>query len=303
MKNYINIIKGSIAITAILFCLVSCGEDPFSTTLEIDPPEHTPRLVVHAYGSTVNGIVRVQVSESKGILDDTSTENISDAVVTIWSGSNMIATVPEVGNISGFNYFLEDENLSFAPGETYRIEVEAIGYPKAVGSCTVPQFVPILSTRFEEDGPETDDFNESSEIEIDINDPADTENFYEVVAVYGQESGGNLFFNEIFTDSFDPATEAGINFRALIMKDISFDGESKNIPLIIDKFSIQEAEEHLYVLWRNTTEAHYLFNRTANSQDEQDGNPFSSPVQVYSNMENGIGIFSIVNEQIIKVEI
>lgn len=289
-----------------LSSLIGCSDNPFETTLVIDPPEHSPRLVVHAYASTSNQDINVQVDESKGLLDNTSPVRISGALVTIWKDQELIATIPEKTNpfLFEFNYVLHESGIQFEAGETYRIEVEADDYPKAIGMCTVPMPITIDQIVFEEDGPTTDDSDDNSELEIDFTDTPDLENFYEAVALLYEENGsGTPYFIEVYADSFDPAAEEGINYAAIIMNDLSFDGESKNLSIIINRLSLAEVEEKLYLSWRSTSEDHYLFNKTAQAQIEQDENPFSSPVQVYSNIDNGIGIFSIVNEELIKVQL
>ena len=303
MINTTKLYKHLLGFT-LMISMISCGENAFETTLEIDPPEHTPQLVVHAYASTENGDINVQVSESKGLLDNSLPLNISSAIVTIWKGTDLVTTVPEISTSTfNFNYVLNNTNIQFEAGEEYRIEVVAAGYPKAIGLCTVPLTTNLDQITFEEDGPTTNDSEENSELELDFQDQLGIENFYELIPlIFEQNGAGPSYYREIRAFSFDPATEEGFNYASIIMNDQSFDGEAKNLSVIIEKLSPNVVEEQLFISWRNTTRDHYLFNRTARSQDNQNGNPFSSPIQVYSNMENGIGIFSIVNEQIIKVK-
>ena len=170
------------------------------------------------------------------------------------------------------------------------------------GLCTVPLSVPLDQIRFEEDGPAIDNSINKSEIEIEFKDTPGVSNFYEVSALHFEENFGfEPFYSVVFGESLDPATTTGINYASLILDDLSFEGEIKNLSIIIDKQNIQTVEEKLYLSWRVTTEDHFLFNKSTRAQIDQEGNPFASPVQVFSNMENGIGIFSIVNENIIKV--
>lgn len=296
----------SLYISLIIITFLSGCDDAFETTLEIDPPEHTPQLVVHAYASTSDGDINVQVDESKGILDNTTPQHISGATVSIWLGTDILAIIPEVADpfLFDFNYKLVDSDIQFVAGNQYRIEVEAPNYPKAIGICTVPSKVSIDQIRFELDGPATSDSDDNSEIEIDFKDIGGVKNYYELVPLIYEENGnGPSYFRETKAISFDPATEEGINYASLIINDLSFDGEDKNISVIIEQLTEDFVSEKLFVSWRSTTEDHYLFNRTARAQKNQGDNPFSSPVQIYSNMENGIGIFSIVNEDIIKVEL
>lgn len=288
----------------ILAVTFSGCDDAFETTLEIDPPAHTDRLVIHAYGSTNGEDLKVHLTRSSALLDDINNNLISGAKVTLWKGQEEIAELQEVtsGSDFRFNYILPEGSITYEKGTTYRLEVQADGFETAIGTATVPNDIPLLKQKFEEDGTslESGDFN--SEIEIEFQDPANQENFYEVGVVLLINNGGNPYYDEVYTETYDPAAQEGISYSNLIINDLSFDGELKNLPLIIERFD-EQAVDNMYVLWRITSEGHYLFNKTARKQDDLNENPFSSPVQVYSNIENGIGIFSIINEEFVKVNL
>ena len=288
----------------VLAFIISGCEDAFETTLEIDPPPHTDRLVVHAYGSTNGEDLKVHLTQSSGILDNVQNNLISGANVTLWKGQEQLAQLTEINSGSNFryNYILAEGSITYEIRATYRLEVVADGFEKAIGTATVPQDIPLLKQKFEEDGTSLESGDFHSEVEIEFQDPANQEDFYEVGVVLLIDNGGNSYYDEVYTETYDPAAQEGISYSNLIVNDLSFDGELKNLPLIIEKFD-EQAIENMYVLWRVTSEGHYLFNKTARKQDDLDGNPFASPVQVYSNIENGIGIFSIMNEEFVKVEL
>ena len=289
----------------IVFTFSGC-EDTFETTLEINPPEHTDRLVVHAYGSTNGEDLKVHLTQSSGLLESLQNNLISKATVTLWKDQVQLAELEEVsfGSNYRFNYILPEGTIVYEKGATYRLEVEADGFEKAIGTATVPEDIPLLKQKFEEDGTslESGDFN--SEVEIEFQDPANEENFYEVGVTIYIENNSNPYFNEIYTETYDPAAQQGISYSNLIVNDLSFDGNIKNFPLVIRKFKEEEEDvDNMFVLWRVTSEDHYLFNKSARKHYDQDGNPFASPVQVFSNIENGIGIFSIMNEEYVKVSL
>ena len=48
----------------------------------------------------------------------------------------------------------------------------------------------------------------------------------------------------------------------------------------------------LYAVLRTTTEEYYQYNFTSDLQASVESNPFAQPVQVYDNIENGLGIFA-----------
>ena len=49
----------------------------------------------------------------------------------------------------------------------------------------------------------------------------------------------------------------------------------------------------LYWTLKNHSEDYYMYKKTFNVYQSVRGNPFAEPVQVFSNIENGYGIFWI----------
>lgn len=281
--------------------LSSCS-DAFETTIDVDPPAYVDLLAIQAYGSTSKGNINIYVTHTVPLLSDDESEPISGAIITLYKGDDLVAVVPEVSDPSeAFNYTMPDGSITYEKGALYRIEVQAPGYPKATAEIKVPLDINLTKLLFDEDGISSDFGDERSEIQIQFNDPPRESNYYEVTALLKSPNSGQ--FQERNTESLDPATSEGIGYASLIINDDSFDGEDKSIDFSIQKISTQTADDHLHFLWRVTSEDHYLYNKTARQQINFGDNPFSSPVQVYSNIENGIGIFTIVNDQYLKVNI
>lgn len=287
--------------------LFSC-EDFFSTTLDIDPPTSEDLLAVHAFGSTRTNELEVLVGRTLSVdkvADNTSFVN--DAVVKLYLGEDLIhelESIPEPSINTRFNFYMPDDIHVFEKGSEYRIEVEAQGYPLATAVCQIPNDINPTAVIFEEDAGTDFDGYEYSGINIKFNDPSGEENFYEMTALYGYPDGsGELRFDHRYTEFIDASIQYGID--NLIANDNTFDGDEKTFELQIGRISPEfepDELEKLYLNWRITTEAHFLFNKTVNALYQNEDDPFSSPVQVYSNIENGVGLFSIVNETFLKVD-
>ena len=132
----------------IVFTFSGC-EDTFETTLEINPPKHTDRLVVHAYGSTNGEDLKVHLTQSSGLLESLQNNLISKATVTLWKDQVQLAELEEVsfGSNYRFNYILPEGTIVYEKGATYRLEVEADGFEKAIGTATVPGDIPLLKQK------------------------------------------------------------------------------------------------------------------------------------------------------------
>ena len=84
-----------------------------------------------------------------------------------------------------------------------------------------------------------------------------------------------------------------------LFSDILFNGETKQIEFTIFLGKIDEGEDvlsSLKVELRNVSESYYYYYRSVDLHQMNEGNPFAEPVQVYSNVENGLGIFTAYNE-------
>ena len=78
---------------------------------------------------------------------------------------------------------------------------------------------------------------------------------------------------------------------------MAFEGKGKDLSLLIDRtFESQAREFDISVIWRSATEDYYKYVRTAKVHYESSENPFATPADVYSNIDGGLGIFYIINE-------
>ena len=49
------------------------------------------------------------------------------------------------------------------------------------------------------------------------------------------------------------------------------------------------------------SENYYKFIKTRQLYNENDGNPFAEPVQIHSNVKNGVGIFALKKDTILQL--
>lgn len=291
----------------ILLLATSC-EDAFETTLDIDPPEFTPQLAVHAYGNTYDHTLTVSLTEAVSILEDSSADLYNEATVRLYKEDDLIYTLDNVEqdpSSSYYNYYnfeMPEGIHIFELGATYRIEVKSDKYPTATATTIVPSDIIPMDVSIEEDAGSDIDGNEVSAVDITFIDDASVKNFYETALLLfdGDVDPENNNF-DINTESFDPVVEDGIRYD--IFNDNTFDGEEKNLEITFDTYYLGELDNgrSLGLLWKVVSEDYYLFSKSADKNEETEDNPFATPVQIYSNVDNGIGIFSIANQRLIEV--
>ena len=126
---------------ALLFALSSCEQ-----VIEPDLPEHTPRLVLHAF-FTADGIWTAYVGRSSGILESRPLHerSVADASVELLAGDRVVEEMKflEAARV----YAFEDSTLE--AGETYSLQVSAPGFATIRATDAIPKPVPtsILSYR------------------------------------------------------------------------------------------------------------------------------------------------------------
>ncbi len=213
-------------------------------------------------------------------------------------------------------------------GKTYEIKASAPDFEPVTAVSAIPN-KPVIKTIYISDTVEVVDFygykDEKIELTIEMEDDINTEDYYYI----------NLSSKEFFTDpytgdefnyknsicyeSYDPIfnsvetdpvdVEAAAWYCGLAdFNDNLFNGKTKKFTLLIDTYYFnnnygnQNSERFINVDLGHTTKDFYLYARSATSQSWNDGNPFAEPVTVYSNIENGFGIFAGISEISITLE-
>ena len=290
------------------------------TVVDVDVPDHQPRLVSNVFLEAGKSIT-VALSSSQSILTKDPLQPVLGATLVLLEEGQTVATIEE-GEL-GIYY------SSFKPlaGKTYTLQITKEGYEPVEAETFIRPPVPIQAidydttvfqyTHFDDDGPVTEKNITLSEVRLTIDDPADERNYYELLlysyenyirAVYDNE--GNYVtddtvsgFVQQYIASNDPAmTDGGGDFlegedevygEALTFGDEFLNGKTYTLRFGMSGSSGSGQEEGQFmVMLRSISEAQYRYFRSADLQYENDGNPFAEPVQVYSNVRNGYGIFT-----------
>lgn len=286
----------------ILICVFAfCGCE-----LIIDPnlPEHTPRLVIKAF-FTPDGGWAASVSRSVGILDaDPGPERlIAGATVELLSDSNVIDRLP----------FFERERvygseLPLQAGRSYTLRVAAEGFTTVFASDHAPAPVPtsIVSYRVETSDPLPGEAGgaviSDFRITLRIEDPPVERNHYQIRVIAAQRSGRrDLRFStkdpSIVSDNRieDPVIEGVEPFRGSepFFSDVLFDGRTHEIELSsVGRAAEASPERVIRLQFRYISKTYYSHLRSALLHKTTDDNPFAEPARMYSNVENGYGIFA-----------
>ncbi len=272
----------------------------------VDLEEYEPKVVVHSL-ITQDSIPRVVLTKSRSYFSGNDAQNdyqtLADALVVI-SNNGQRDTLSQkttdesfnpynTGQFSGEEQQGNNDSVSFhyfqghrkvEVGQTYRLTVVHKGQT-VKGETTVPQTVGIDSAAYEKSVVEQFNFSDTGRtIKAYVTDPAGTENAYRLsVTFFADVPSGNLQLAELASQSitFDEALDGKQLPVEMELPTIQPEDFSNNFP---DTAIAEVRVEHL------TTEAgRYL--RSLNEQSASGNSPFSEPVIIKSNVDNGLGVF------------
>ncbi|NQX92354.1 MAG: DUF4249 domain-containing protein, partial [Flavobacteriales bacterium] len=240
-----------------------------------------PQLVVNCLMTTnENPLVRVSVSAP--VTSNFSPQFIDDVVVEMWRGDIYLGE----GNPLGQGTFQFEHVVQ--PG-SYRLEVFSETYGTATAQTNIPFPTSFTIQQITEGSePINPDFSGYNvEIDLLIDDPIEA-NYYQLYII--QEVPPNVEDITVF-HSTDPSLEGGQDQETYRndgwFADDAFNGQNYNLEFRLFEGAIQN--EFQYRAYLHTlNEDYYLYTKSFNT----DVGFLGEPVQVYTNIENGIGIFA-----------
>jgi len=292
MKNLLPIFLILSALT-----LSNCTKE-----IEFDAQDIAPRIVVNSL-FTNDSIWSAHISRSVGVLETTSYTTIDNASVNIFDdNANLVTTLTHQGN----GLYTSPTGITPQANQSYTIEASASGYESVNASNSIPSAVPIYQldtvTSTNNDG-ET-----ILEATITFQDPPNVSNYYmlEVFVTgmyYDEWEQDSIEIREplqISCDDINVETVNRFNFGGfentylyLMLKDQNFDGENYSLTFsVINYAELKEMDLFGEIRLVNTSEEYFNYLKSFNMYQRTINNPFATPVQVYSNVNNGMGIFA-----------
>lgn len=277
--------------------LSSC-ENFFSTTITLDPPPFDKMIILDLYEDRTSTSANLNVTTNFGILDsERSLEEyyINDADVFFTVNGQLQEVQRNMNEI--INYTISFDRALDAEDKCV-LEVVHPDYSTAKAELSILPKSNITEIVFEENGGLDFDGNERSKITIKLLDKPG-KNFYMVQVLAPDFAGG---INETYISSIDPVVSESYRYYTLLISDESFDGLQKNIEVQLYRQSRDEALENVKVRWYDISESFYKYSRALKAQYDNYDNPFATPIQVPSNVQNGAGMVEIVTSHLYDVQ-
>lgn len=281
----------------------SCGDDAFSQIAEIELPEHQPRTVMSLHLVAGDQMMNPYIGQSREITED-EVANGPDGTLKLYQNGVEIANgeyATGANRISGFE-LIADNPVATAPGDVFQLD----GVVGELGTATATQVMPtppnINLISYTIDGGLNLDGDRVDELIVDIIDPGTEDNIYAFdVGFYltrVENCGGNTcdtfrFFRSVYTESIDPLVEDAYDLGNLL-RDATFDGSTYRLRLLVENID-NNREEPMWLRVLSLTEDGYRYVVSRAAFEDARSDPFSEPVNVHDNIENGYGFFMVSN--------
>lgn len=306
--------------------LTSCDKWLNGQVINYELPEHTPVLALYNYSATGDTAIDVRVGTSVGILKSGEPQPVDGVTIklfkndvlqqswssqpfyivdTLWSWTNPQTGQTEHFVDSTFSYREPlTEPISTVAGTKYSVEVSAPGYETIYAEEAVPQSADasvVLAKDVAVEARTEWGYDEIGDVySITINDFAGEKNTYIINAVGTYTENGETYEQEIYFNTNDPIWD--YSNGGMLLSDRSFDGSTKTVELEHWFYQGEKRPEKVRIII-NTVAASYIeFDESMDKYWNADGNPFAEPVVLYSNVEKGLGLFTLFSRKAIVIQ-
>jgi len=189
---------------------------------------------------------------------------------------------------------------------TYRVVANVEGFDPVEATQEMPAKPEYRLVSYEPDGAIDSEGDRVDELEIDLVDNADTEDYYgfrvilpSVRCEYDPQldtvfcSNDFSFTEEAYLESPDPLLSMSSGF-GLVVSDQSFNGNTYRVRFTIYNYNDARPKLEVYRL----TEDAYRYGLSRRAYENAGDNPFAEPVNVHQNVTDGYGHFIVSNRVI-----
>ena len=307
MKNFLYFF-----ILSILFA--SCD-----IVVDLDIPEHERVLVVNSI-LTTDSMINASISHSVGAFDASSISYVNNATVEVYEDGVLLGEMDEQASLY-YNYmdeldstYVYNFNQNPVAGKIYSYEIVHPDYEAVRAETTVPAAVKLnvndvtlLSV---------ENYEKHYRVRFSFND-APEDNFYRlrlrnpyayydefddfesndasIISSAGVQSDGATFYGDeaLFDDEMFNGTEKEISIDFFEFKSLYYEeqDEEYEVQFTLELTSVSES----YYTYIRSLRAHY---------DNQDQFIFAGePVQVFTNIENGLGVLGSMSVDTVLLEL
>lgn len=295
--------KIALVITIFSLMFASC-EKTFNTVINIDVP-HTPMIAMTLSNMTIDNYIKGAITETRKITGaPQGTSSLMNAKAYIYEDGIL------KDSLAYFNVediFLSHQN-NWIANKMYKVVISDLGKTTVDASDRMPELVTpssVIRVKNAKSFTLPDYDNKPvmcDEITITFNDPPTPDNHYTVDFTKHDSFSGNYYSTNFicfdddvetdYDDDADPTATTSMKYGTLYMNDDQFNGMTKKVVVYIPRYDFQ-SNDTINLQFNHISDNYYKYVRTLNRYMNAEGNPFSEPVQVFSNVNYGAGIFAL----------
>jgi hypothetical protein len=273
-------------------------------TLNDQLPEMEPKLVVNAAISP-DSILTVNISQSVPVLNNESSDNapfVSGAAINFYEDGQYLFQLSETEN----GYYKKPD-FTPVPDHSYQIEIEKQGFQKVKAVTTIPATVLIDSF---DTTVTIDDYGDYQDIlikcKLKYTDDVAAENYYAVECYSTYFNEDNEKFVEKQYIYVDENEEYFYDkpYGELLWTDKLTNGQTVTIKFTLYPYygyyspeGNEDRSVKYTIYFKSLEENYYKYKKSLYLYYENGGgdDPFTEPVLIYTNVEDGLGIFGGCN--------
>ena len=271
---------------------------------QINLPDTGRKIVLNGLINS-DSLIRVYVGKSIYISDSDGlvVQNLDNAKVYIYQNGLLIDSLQHDFKVINWGLFYPPGNyyskkVKPLPGKEYRIVAKVPGLPDVSATAILPN--PVKIEKVDAAAIRLAPYNQDAlKCNIKFADPLNETNYYLVDVFY---KDGDQIISERFTCK-DPVVEeylsdgsiAGGNLAGVVFSDKVINGKTYSLNLTIWRNPTRSGDGPRRVLYfhlYSISENYYKYIRMLNLYNAKHGKPLSEPVQVFSNITGGYGIFA-----------
>ena len=317
MVDSFKYIAGIVAVVLAMPLLAGC-----ETSFETDLPAHDPVIAVNGLWAA-DSLWAVHISKTAPRGEIATSSELENAQVDIVQDGRVIETLEPYYFNEGtpyeqFSDLFTSRQMRPEAGTPYILRVSAPGLPPVQAAARAPASVPLEFVEI--DTLWRDGNNVLVEISFSITDPPNVENNYLLsvseTVTYADTSRGPriqprfLYSSDpvLLGEDYDRVLSGGGEpyYRQALFSDETIDGQTHEFrirtSLNLDREGRSETKAYITLASLSSDYYRYRVSRRPLDEDFDLQNPFAEPLQLYSNVEGGVGIFAGANVVRVSIE-
>jgi len=295
--------KKFIFLSILALGISSCESFTQGVIRDIDLPAHTPELVGTLLADPSDSSLVGIVSQTRGLLDSNSTALLDNAVLNLYQDGDLIHTWSTQDPLTGYYVLDLNDTLGMHPG---KLTFEVL-HPEFDAITASDQFPPqaIISDAFINPGQGQIFTFPADELVVSVKDIPGVNQHYIFTADlryrdFDLYQDTNWYSIELFTDDQRAIQIGGAG--AVMLSENGLDADLTISMSCFDLFGSTGQNDIEYRIHVKTlSDASWNYYRSIASYEQAQNNPFSEPVLIYSNMNEGYGVFALSNTTEIRI--